>query len=118
MQLRAASVALPEVGGRYVLLLNPDVPVLTVLHHVGDHSRADLAAQLVNSKLLFARKHYGLARRAAIRGALVLGHAIRLAAVAPLGLAHAGAARRRRAVSAALAVTLGLRAARSSHLRS
>ena len=28
MQLRAAGVALPEVGGRYVLLLNPDVEIL------------------------------------------------------------------------------------------
>jgi GT2 family glycosyltransferase len=84
------------------------VPVLTVVHHCGGGSDGPLKPQLTHSRILFARKHYGRAKAVAIRGALVLGHALRAAASASLGLV-AGARHRERArhEAAALKVALG-----------
>ena len=39
------------------------LPVMTITHHAGKRSRGDLMAQLSHSRLLFAAKHYGPARR-------------------------------------------------------
>jgi N-acetylglucosaminyl-diphospho-decaprenol L-rhamnosyltransferase len=84
------------------------LPVLTVIHHCGGGSDGPLKPQLTHSRILFARKHYGRAKAVAIRGALALGHALRAAASASLGLV-AGPRHRERArhESAALKVALG-----------
>jgi N-acetylglucosaminyl-diphospho-decaprenol L-rhamnosyltransferase len=84
------------------------LPTITVIHHCGGGSDGPLKPQLTHSRILFARKHYGRAKAVAIRGALVLGHALRAAASASLGLV-AGARHRERArhEGAALKVALG-----------
>jgi GT2 family glycosyltransferase len=84
------------------------LPVITVIHHCGGGSDGPLKPQLTHSRILFARKHYGRAKAVAIRGALALGHALRAAASASLGLV-AGARHRERArhEGAALKVALG-----------
>jgi GT2 family glycosyltransferase len=84
------------------------LPVATVVHHCGGGSDGPLKPQLTHSRILFARKHYGRAKAMAIRGALALGHALRAAASASLGLV-AGARHRERArhEGAALKVALG-----------
>jgi len=53
------------------------LPTLAVLHHTGGYSKPGMLAQLTHSKLLFARKHFGLPRRAGIRAGLVARHAAR-----------------------------------------
>jgi GT2 family glycosyltransferase len=83
------------------------LPEMAVTHHSGGRSRGDLMAQLSHSRLLFAAKHYGPARRAGIRAALALGHAIRIAVFAPVSLARPAQAERVRAERAGLKVTLG-----------
>lgn len=83
------------------------LPLMAVTHHSGGRSRGDLMAQLSHSRLLFAAKHYGPARRAGIRAALALGHAIRIAVFAPASLARPAQAERVRAERAGLKVTLG-----------
>lgn len=55
------------------------LPVMVITHHVGGRSSGDLRAQLSHSRLLFATKHFGVARATGIRLALALGHAIRIA---------------------------------------
>ncbi|HTT95660.1 MAG TPA: glycosyltransferase [Solirubrobacterales bacterium] len=84
------------------------LPVATVVHHCGGGSDGVLKPQLTHSKMLFARKHYGRVRAAAIRGALALGHALRVFSGTVLGL-FAGARHRERAAheAAALKVALG-----------
>jgi GT2 family glycosyltransferase len=84
------------------------LPTITVIHHCGGGSDGALKPQLTHSRILFARKHYGRAKAVAIRGALALGHALRAAASASLGLV-AGARHRERArhEAAALKVALG-----------
>jgi N-acetylglucosaminyl-diphospho-decaprenol L-rhamnosyltransferase len=54
------------------------LPQMIVTHHTTPSSRPDLVAQLSYSKLLFARKHYGSTRRAAIRAALATRHLLRV----------------------------------------
>jgi GT2 family glycosyltransferase len=54
------------------------LPQMVVTHHTTPSTRPDLVAQLSYSKLLFARKHYGGARRAAIRAALATRHLLRV----------------------------------------
>ena len=113
---RAARRALLPLlrGDRLVLSLRRGrlgrrhLPVATVVHHCGGGSDGALKPQLTHSRILFARKHYGMAKAMAIRGALALGHALRAAASASLGLV-AGARHRERArhEGAALKVALG-----------
>jgi N-acetylglucosaminyl-diphospho-decaprenol L-rhamnosyltransferase len=62
------------------------LPNLTVIHHCGGGSDGALKPQLTRSRILFAEKHYPRRRAAAMRAALVLGHAVRVAAYTPLGL--------------------------------
>lgn len=80
---------------------------MTITHHAGGRSRGDLMSQLSHSRLLFAAKHYGVARRRAIRAALALGHAIRIAVFAPLALVRPAQMERVRAERAGLRVILG-----------
>jgi len=54
------------------------LPQMVVTHHTTPSTRADLVAQLSYAKLLFARKHYRLSRRAAIRMALTTRHLLRV----------------------------------------
>jgi N-acetylglucosaminyl-diphospho-decaprenol L-rhamnosyltransferase len=54
------------------------LPQMTVTHHTTPSTRPDLVAQLSYSKLLFARKHYGGMRQAAIRAALATRHLLRV----------------------------------------
>jgi GT2 family glycosyltransferase len=59
---------------------------MAVTHHVGGRSRGDLMAQLSHSRLIFAAKHYGRAKRLGIRAGLALGHLVRIAVWAPVSL--------------------------------
>ncbi len=83
------------------------LPGMAVTHHCGGRSRGDLMAQLSHSRLLFAAKHYGPARRAGIRAALALGHAIRIAVFGPVALVRSTQRERVRAERAGLRVLLG-----------
>jgi GT2 family glycosyltransferase len=83
------------------------LPVMTITHHSGGRSRGDLMAQLSHSRLLFAAKHYGPAKRGGIRAALALGHAIRIAVFAPAALRRPAARDRVHAERAGLRVVLG-----------
>jgi GT2 family glycosyltransferase len=84
------------------------LPTMEVTHHSGGRSRDDLMAQLSHSRLLFAAKHYGVARRLGIRLALALGHAVRIAVFRAASVARPAQRRRVRAESAGLRVILGL----------
>jgi GT2 family glycosyltransferase len=86
------------------------LPVMTVTHHSGGRSRGDLMAQLSHSRLLFAAKHYGVARRAGIRAALALGHMIRIVVFGAVAAARPAQLERVRAERAGLRVILGLAA--------
>jgi GT2 family glycosyltransferase len=83
------------------------LPTMTVTHHGGGRSRGDLMAQLSHSRLLFAAKHYGAARRLGIRAGLALGHAIRIAVFAPAALVRPAQRERVEAERAGLRVVLG-----------
>lgn len=83
------------------------LPGMTITHHAGGRSRGDLMAQLSHSRLLFAAKHYGRARRLGIRAGLALGHALRIAVFAPAALLSSGQRERLRAERAGLRVVLG-----------
>ncbi len=83
------------------------LPTITVTHHCGGRSRGDLMAQLSHSRLLFARKHYGPARRAGIRAGLALGHLVRIAVYAPFARLRPACAERVAAERAGLRVVLG-----------
>jgi GT2 family glycosyltransferase len=54
------------------------LPQMVVTHHTTPSTRPDLVAQLSYAKLLFARKHYRVPRRAAIRVALATRHLLRV----------------------------------------
>jgi N-acetylglucosaminyl-diphospho-decaprenol L-rhamnosyltransferase len=87
------------------------LPTMTVTHHSGHAPGPDLAAQQSYAKVLFARKHYGAARAAAICAALVLRHTLRVVCATLAGLT--GSSRPQWAARAAverraLAVVLGL----------
>jgi GT2 family glycosyltransferase len=85
------------------------LPLMTIIHHAGRRDRGDLMAQLAQSRKLFAHKHFSKLRSLQIRGALALGHLLRLVLLLPR-TAHREAARTRlRAESRALGVQLGLR---------
>lgn len=86
------------------------LPTMTITHHSGGRSRGDLMAQLSHSRLLFAAKHYGVARRTGIRAALALGHAIRIAVFALPATVRPAARERVRAEWAGMRVVLGLSA--------
>jgi len=83
------------------------LPLMTVTHHAGGRSRGDLMAQLSHSRLLFAAKHYGPARRLGIRAGLALGHLVRIAVFAPLAPLRPAQRERVRAERAGLRVVLG-----------
>lgn len=84
------------------------LPVIAVTHHVGGRSHSDLMPQLSHSRMLFAAKHYGAARRAGIRAALALNHLIRIAVFGAIAAARPAQLGRVRAESAGLRVILGL----------
>jgi GT2 family glycosyltransferase len=84
------------------------LPTMVVTHHSGGRSRGDLMAQLSHSRLLFAAKHYGWARRLGIRAALALGHLIRIAVFAPVAALRPGHRQRLSGERSGLRVTLGL----------
>ena len=84
------------------------MPVMRIIHHTGRHARADLAAQLSYAKLLFAQKHFSRSTVLAMRAALGLRHAIRLALLAPAALLLPRLRPRSVAERSALAVTLGV----------
>jgi GT2 family glycosyltransferase len=86
------------------------LPVMTITHHAGGRSRGDLMAQLSHSRLLFAAKHYGAARRLGIRAGLALGHVVRIAVFAPVALVRSAQRERVRAELAGLRVILGFSA--------
>jgi GT2 family glycosyltransferase len=83
------------------------LPTMTVTHYTGDRTRGDLMAQLSHSRLLFADKHYGWAKKLGIRTSLALGHAIRIAVFAAASLAQRGQLERVRTERAGLKVILG-----------
>ncbi len=83
------------------------LPTMTITHHGGGRSRGDLMAQLSHSRLLFAAKHYGRARRWGIRAGLALGHLIRIAVYTPLALFRASQRERVAAERAGLRIVLG-----------
>jgi hypothetical protein len=80
---------------------------MVVTHHCGKRSNGDLMPQLSHSRLLFAAKHYGMARRLAIRAALALGHGIRAVAFVVAALVDRSKLDRARPEWAALRVTIG-----------
>jgi GT2 family glycosyltransferase len=86
------------------------LPVMAITHHAGGRSRGDLMAQLSHSRLLFAAKHYGMAKRVGIRAALALGHVIRIAVFAPAAAVSPRQRERVGAEWAGLRVILGLSA--------
>jgi hypothetical protein len=84
------------------------LPSLTVTHHCGGGSSGALKPQLTHSKILFAGKHYGRVRALTMRVAIALGHVIRVAAFAPLGLVRKRYRARAKNEMSALRVALGL----------
>jgi len=82
--------------------------LMTVVHHTGPTSRADLHAQLSYAKLLFARKHYGNVRALGVRAALALRHAVRALGAGAFAPMRPHLAARARLERHALAVVLGL----------
>lgn len=86
------------------------LPEMVVTHHSGAGKNGELMPQLTHSRILFAHKHYGAARAAAIQAALVLDHAIRVAVFALPAIVRPAARRRVRAEWASLQVALGISA--------
>lgn len=84
------------------------LPLMTVTHHAGRRDRGDLMAQLAHSRSLFAAKHHGRLGALGIRGALALGHLLRIAASLPLAPFTAAARARIGAEAGALRVLVGL----------
>ncbi|HEY0390338.1 MAG TPA: glycosyltransferase family 2 protein [Solirubrobacterales bacterium] len=84
------------------------LPVMTVTHHAGRRDSGDLMAQLAFSRSLFARKHHGLLGALGIRGALAVGHLLRIGLRTPQALYKAAARERLGAEARALRVLLGL----------
>lgn len=77
------------------------LPVLTILHHADKAADVRLAAQAAFARRQYSQKHFSPAHRAAYRGALAIGYALRAAGPR---------AERRVASRAALHTLLGLRA--------
>jgi N-acetylglucosaminyl-diphospho-decaprenol L-rhamnosyltransferase len=84
------------------------LPLMTIIHHAGRRDRGDLMAQLAYSRRLFASKHYGPVKARGIRGALALGHLLRILGLAPAGLRNSSPRARIAVERRALAVQLGL----------
>jgi N-acetylglucosaminyl-diphospho-decaprenol L-rhamnosyltransferase len=84
------------------------LPVMTIVHHAGRRDRGDLMAQLADSRKRFAHKHFGWLKSRLIRAALVLGHLVRMAVLAPLAVGRQSRRDRFRAEFRALTVQLGL----------
>lgn len=84
------------------------LPFMTIVHHAGRRDRGDLMAQLAYSRKRFAHKHFGAVKSRLVRGALVLGHLVRMVALVPVAVRRASGRERLRAESRALAVQLGL----------
>jgi N-acetylglucosaminyl-diphospho-decaprenol L-rhamnosyltransferase len=84
------------------------LPLMTIIHHAGRRDRGDLMAQLAYSRRLFATKHYGPVKARGIRGALALGHLLRILGLAPAALRSAPTRARIAVERRALAVQLGL----------
>ena len=85
------------------------LPQMSIVHHVGGRDRGDLMAQLAQSRKLFAHKHFGPVKSRGIRAALMLGHIVRIVALAPGAVRSPSARSRVRAEYAALGVQGGLR---------
>jgi hypothetical protein len=83
------------------------VPVMEVTHHCGGLTPQRVAEEC-HSRVLFARKHLGPVRAMAIRAALGLKHAIRLALVALPAALRPGLRVRLRREAFGLAVLAGL----------
>jgi hypothetical protein len=79
---------------------------MEVTHHCGSYS-PERAAELCHSRLLFARKHFGRWRAAAIRAALALKHALRLLPLLPVSIFAPDRRERLRTEAFGLAVALG-----------
>ena len=84
------------------------LPQLRMVHFGAERGRAELVAQLSYSNLLFAQKHLGRVRAPAFRLALLAGHALRLALMAPGALFRRDLRAKLRGQRLALAVLLGL----------
>ncbi len=83
------------------------LPSMEVIHHTGHAPGGDLSAQLSYAKILFARKHYGRVRTAAIRGCLALRHGLRAGFAATVGKVRPRWGERAGVERRALAVVLG-----------
>jgi GT2 family glycosyltransferase len=82
------------------------LPVMEVTHHCGP-SAPQRVAELCHSRVLFARKHFGRGRAAAIRVALALKHVLRLVLLAAPGAIRPAVRERLRAEAFGLAVLAG-----------
>jgi N-acetylglucosaminyl-diphospho-decaprenol L-rhamnosyltransferase len=83
------------------------LPVMEVTHHCGRNS-PERVAELGHSRVLFARKHFGRGRAAAIHAALALNHLLRLAILAPLSVFTSAHRARLRAEAFGLAAVAGV----------
>lgn len=83
------------------------LPLMTITHYAGRRDRGDLMAQLAYSRRRFAAKHYGRGRAWGIRGALALGHVLRIAALGPAAVRDREARVRMANELRALAVQVG-----------
>ena len=83
------------------------LPLMTITHHEGDSTRPEAVAQLGHSRRRYAYKHFAWPRAAAIHASLVLGHLLRLIAVAPAAARAARPAPAARAEASGLAVLCG-----------
>jgi GT2 family glycosyltransferase len=84
------------------------LPVMAITHFGAARTRPELMAQLSHSKVLFAKKHFSRLRAAGVRGALALGHLLRLMLIVPIAGVRTGVRVRVRGEATALGVTLGL----------
>ena len=83
------------------------LPLMTITHHEGDSTRPEAIAQLGYSRRRYAYKHFTWPRAAAIHASLVLGHLLRLIALAPAAAVKPALRRRARAEASGLAVLCG-----------
>ena len=83
------------------------VPVMTITHHEGNSRAARAVAQLGHSRRRFAYKHFAWPQAVAIHAALVLSHALRIAALGPFAALRPGLRQRVRAEAYGLAVLCG-----------
>lgn len=83
------------------------LPVMTITHHEGNSRAPRAVAQLSHSRRRFAYKHFSWPQAVAIHAALMLGHALRIAAHAPMAALRPGLRQRVRAEAYGLAVLCG-----------